>query len=57
MLVLAAVGVGAQSSCQLNGMYVVQPGATFLMNVVVGTAVASAGIMGVVFHEAVLDLG
>lgn len=52
-----AVSIGQLSVAKLNGLYVVQPGATFLMNLVVGTAVASAGIMGVVFHEAQVDLG
>lgn len=52
-----AVSIGQLSVAKLNGMYVVQPGATFLMNAVVGTAVASAGIMGVIWHEAQVDLG
>ncbi len=54
---LAAVGVGQSATAAINGGYIIQPGATFCMNLVVGTAVSSAGIMGVVFHEAQLDLG
>lgn len=54
---LAAVSVGAGTIAPINGQYVVQPQATFLMNLVVGTAVASAGIMGVVWHEARLEIG
>jgi hypothetical protein len=54
---LAAVSVGQASIADLNGLYVIQPGASFAVNAVVGTAVASAGIMGVVFHLAELDLG
>jgi hypothetical protein len=54
---LAAVGVGQMSVAKINGGYVVQPQATFLMNLVLGTAVASAGMIGVVWHEANLDVG
>ena len=54
---LAAVSLGAGAIASINGGYIVQPQATFIMNAVVGTAVAAAGIMGVVWHEATLDLG
>lgn len=53
----ASVGVGAMSCADLHGLFIIPPQATLCLNAVVGTAVASAGIIGVVWHEQVLDLG
>lgn len=52
-----ATSVGQAATARINGGYVIQPQATFCMNLVVGTAVAATGIIGVVWHEAMLDLG
>jgi hypothetical protein len=53
----AAVGVGSSSTADCHGLLIVPPQATLCLNLVVGTAVASAGIIGLVWHEQVLDLG
>src|SRR5512142_2156128 len=52
-----AVSIGQYSTAQVNGLLVVQPQATLCLNVVVGTAVASAAMLGVVWHEVQLALG
>ena len=54
---LGAVSVGQSSVAKIGGNYIIPPGATFAANVVVGTAVASAGLMGIVFHLMQLDIG
>lgn len=54
---LGAVSVGQSSVAKINGLYIIPPTATFAVNVVVGTAVATSCIMGIVFHLMQLDLG
>lgn len=53
----ASVSVGQAVLAEVQGQIIVPPGATLCLNAVVGTAVAAAGIMGVVWHEVALDLG
>ena len=52
-----AVSIGQLATANVDGLLIVPPQATLALNVVVGTAVASAGLMGVAWHEVQLDLG
>lgn len=52
----AAVSVGQSTLAELGGLFIVPPQATLCLNAVVGTVVASSSILGLVWHEQVLDL-
>jgi hypothetical protein len=50
-----SVSIGQAALADVLGGVLIQPGATFCMNMVVGTAVLAAGIMGFSWHEVQLD--
>jgi hypothetical protein len=52
----ASVSVGQAALAEMQGGYIVQPQSTLGVNLVVGTAVASAGLMGISWHEVQLDV-